>query len=77
VRQGESGWSGAVECFASSACRLPCTLLAQWAAPHRDPWLILTDLPPEVAQVAWYAMRTWIENRQPHYPHTQQDGRVA
>jgi len=61
VAQGEAGWSGAVECFASSCCRLQCTLLAQWATPHRDPWLILTDLPPEVAQVAWYSLRTWIE----------------
>ncbi len=61
VRQGEPGWSGAVECFASSSCRLQCTLLAQWTEAHRDPWLILTDLPAEVAQVAWYAMRTWIE----------------
>jgi hypothetical protein len=61
VRPGEAGWSGTVECFASSACRLNCTLLAQWAAPQRDPWLIVTDLPPEVAQVAWYGMRSWIE----------------
>jgi DDE family transposase len=61
VRQGEAGWSGAVECFASSCARLPCTLLAQWTPAHRDPWLILTDLPPEVAQIAWYSLRMWIE----------------
>ena len=61
VHQGGAGWSGTVECFASSACRLDCTLLAQWTEPHRDPWLILTDLPPEVAQVAWYGLRAWIE----------------
>ena len=61
VRPGEPGWSGTVECFASSCCRLQCTLLAQWTEAHRDPWLILTDLPPEVAQVAWYALRMWIE----------------
>jgi hypothetical protein len=61
VRQGEAGWSGVVECFASSCCRVRCTLLAQWAQPHRDPWLILTDLPPEAAQAAWYGMRSWIE----------------
>jgi hypothetical protein len=61
VAPGEPGWSGVVECFASSSCRLNCTLLAQWAAPHRDPWLILTDLAPQAAQAAWYGMRTWIE----------------
>jgi hypothetical protein len=61
VRPGECGWSGVVECFASSSCRLSCTLLAQGAEPQRDPWLILTDLPPEAAQAAWYGMRSWIE----------------
>jgi hypothetical protein len=61
VRPGETGWSGAVECFASSCCRLTCTLMAQWAVPHTDPWLILTDLPPQAAQAAWYGMRAWIE----------------
>jgi len=61
VRRGADGWSGAVECFASSSCRLTCTLVAQWTEPHTDPWLILTDLPPEVAQAAWYGMRAWIE----------------
>jgi len=62
VRRGADGWTGAVDCFASSSCRLTCTLVAQWTEPHTDPWLILTDLPPEVAQVAWYGMRAWIES---------------
>jgi len=62
VRRGETGWSGAVDCFASSSCRLACTLVAQWTEPHPDPWLILTDLPPEVAPGAWYGMRAWIES---------------
>jgi len=53
--------SGAVACFVSSACRLQCTLLAQGATPHRDPWLILTDPPPQAAHAAWYGMRSWIE----------------
>lgn len=54
-------WSGSVDCFAGPGSRLRCTLVACWDAPHRDPWLILTDLPPEVADAAWYGMRTWIE----------------
>jgi len=61
VHRGADGWSGTVECFASSSCRLTCTLVAQWTEPHTDPWLILTDLPAEVAQVAWYGLRAWIE----------------
>ena len=36
-------------------------LLARWDAPHADPWLILTDLPPEGADACWYSLRTWIE----------------
>jgi hypothetical protein len=53
VRPGETGWSGAGACFASSCCRLTCPLVAQWVAPHTDPWLILTELPPQAAQAAW------------------------
>lgn len=41
--------------------RLPCTLLAYQSPVHKDPWLILTDLPPEQARVQWYGMRGWIE----------------
>src|SRR5216684_158678 len=26
-----------------------------------DPWLVLTDLPPEAAEVCWYGLRAWIE----------------
>ena len=54
-------WSGLVDCFANPAGRLRCTLLAGWSAPHADPWLVLTDLPPEAADVVWYSMRFWIE----------------
>lgn len=53
VRRGAAGWSGAVDCFASSSCRLTCTLVAPWTEPPTAPWLILTALPPEVAPVAW------------------------
>lgn len=52
-------WSGRVTCFRSRP--LHCTLLARWDEPHVDPWLIVTDLPPEQADVCWYAMRAWIE----------------
>ena len=61
VRRGQDGWKGTVDCFASSSCRLTCTLLAHWTEPHTDPWLILTDLPPEAAEAAWYGLRAWIE----------------
>ena len=41
--------------------RLTCTLLVRWADGCADPWLILTDLPPDDADPCWYGMRAWIE----------------
>ena len=54
-------WSGQVRCFTESSSRLDCTLLARWDSEHKDPWLILTDMLPEQADVAWYGLRFWIE----------------
>ena len=42
--------------------RLACTLLACWTAGHKDGWYILTDLPPQAADAAWYGLRMWIEH---------------
>lgn len=52
-------WAGAVRCFKSET--LSCTLLGQWDERYTDPWLILTDLTPQQAQICWYGMRSWIE----------------
>src|SRR4029450_1423385 len=30
-------------------------------AGYKDPWLILTDLPPEASTACWYGLRAWIE----------------
>jgi hypothetical protein len=54
-------WAGTGTAFKSSTGRLACTLLAWHGPGYTDPWLILTDLPPEVADVAWYGLRAWIE----------------
>ena len=54
-------WSGPVRCFTEASSRLDCTLVARWDADYQDPWLIVTDLLPAQADVAWYAMRAWIE----------------
>ena len=35
--------------------------MARWDADYQDPWLIVTDLLPTQADVAWYGMRAWIE----------------
>jgi hypothetical protein len=61
VPQPGASWRGAIECFAQRTSRLCCTLLVQWEAGYAHPWAILTDLPIEEAQIAWYGMRGWVE----------------
>ena len=52
-------WSGQITCFKGNS--IDCTLLARWDDGYTDPWLILTDLKPEQANVGWYRFRSWIE----------------
>src|SRR5579871_2331629 len=54
-------WSGRVTCFKTPTARLDCPLLARFDPRYSDPWLILTDLPVHIADIAWYGMRSWIE----------------
>lgn len=54
-------WTGAGTAFKGATTRLRCTLLAWHGAGYTDPWLVLTDLPPDSADVAWYGLRAWIE----------------
>jgi hypothetical protein len=61
VPQVGSQWQGQGEAFQGAPQRLRCTLLARWDAGYQDPWLVLTDLPPEAAAVCWYGLRAWIE----------------
>ena len=56
-----SQWSGVGTAFKTPGAQLRCTLLACWTEGYTDPWLILTDLPPENAEVVWYGWRAWIE----------------
>ncbi len=54
-------WQGQMECFAGKASRLLATVLMHWEPGYEAAWIILTDLEPEHAQIAWYGLRTWIE----------------
>jgi hypothetical protein len=54
-------WAGRVTCFKTRQRQLDCTLLARQAAGYRDPWLIVTDLAPTDADIAWYGLRAWVE----------------
>lgn len=62
-------WSGRVTCFKSNP--LVTTLLACWDDGHKDPWLVVTDLEPHQADVAWYGLRSWIESG---FKHTKRAG---
>lgn len=61
VPAADARWAGAGAAFKTPDSRLACTLLAWRGAGYADPWLVLTDLPPEAGDVAWYGLRAWIE----------------
>jgi hypothetical protein len=54
-------WQGTGIAFRGRNRQLHCTLLACWEAGYKDPWLLLTDLPPEASTACWYGLRAWIE----------------
>jgi hypothetical protein len=60
VPQPGTAWQGTGIAFKGRHRQLHCTLLARWEAGYKDPWLILTDLPPEASTACWYGLRAWI-----------------
>lgn len=54
-------WQGRGTAFKNEPGQLECTLLGCWEEGHEDPWLVVTDLSPEAADVCWYGLRAWIE----------------
>ncbi|MFI5272382.1 MAG: hypothetical protein ACHQ4H_05030 [Ktedonobacterales bacterium] len=55
---GGTQWCGEVVCFVEHA--VCCTRLTRWEPGYRAGRRVLTDLPPAVAEVAWYGVRAWI-----------------
>jgi hypothetical protein len=51
-----TGWLGH-----NRSTRLAVTLLVVWNADQREPWVLVTDLPPTDVGACWYGLRTWIE----------------
>ena len=63
VSQVGRRWQGRGVAFPTTAeSRLACTLLACWSEGHDDGWYLITDLPPQVAEAAWYGLRMGIEH---------------
>src|ERR1019366_8021648 len=52
-------WQGRGTAFKTASAQLDCTLLACWGEGYADPWLVLTDLPPEAGDVCWYGFWGW------------------
>jgi hypothetical protein len=47
--------------FRRKKSQLPATLAAVWGSGKREPWVLLTDLPPDPALLRLYGLRYWIE----------------
>ena len=54
-----ASWQGTGTAFKSRP--VACTLLARWEPAQREPWLLITNLPPAASTAAWYGLRAWIE----------------
>ena len=61
VSRPDTAWIGCGTAFSAPNAKRRCTLLAVWYVGQEEPWIILTDLPPEDAGPSWYALRFWIE----------------
>ena len=61
VPRPDTAWIGRGTAFSTPAAKRRCTLLVVWYVEQEEPWIILTDLPPEEAGPSWYALRFWIE----------------
>ena len=57
VPRPDTAWVGTGTAFGAAAAKRRCTLLAVWYVEQEEPWIILTDLPPEEVGVSWYALR--------------------
>ena len=53
-------WSGRVTCFQRER-QLETTLLVARTAGYDQTWFVVTDLQEQQSELAWYAMRFWIE----------------
>ena len=54
----DTAWIGRGTAFGTPKAQRRCTLLVVWYAEQEEPWIILTDLPPEAVGVSWYALRS-------------------
>ena len=46
---------------AYARAKVSCTALAAWDPGHKQPWIVLTDLPPDHELIRFYGLRNWCE----------------
>jgi hypothetical protein len=54
-------WVGKATVFKDRRRQRAGTLIVVWGQDEKEPWVLLTDLPPEKVGVWWYGLRVWIE----------------
>ena len=59
VSRPDTAWIGRGTAFGTPKAQRRCTLVVVWYAKQKEPWIILTDLPPQEVGVSWYALRFW------------------
>src|SRR3954449_12844379 len=60
VRPGEA-WVGRGRLGRPKGQRLTVTLVAAWTTAQEEPWVVVTDPPPDRVGVGWCALRAWVE----------------
>ena len=61
-------WKARGEVFKKAGWR-GASVVVLWAAGHKEPLAVLTDLRPQWEVLAWYGRRFWCEMSKPHCPH--------
>ncbi len=61
VRAPGDGWVGRGVVFRERQRQRAVTLVVVWGAEQREPWVVVTDLPPAEVGLCWYGLRMWIE----------------
>jgi len=54
-------WVGRGIAFSAKRTRRQGTLVVVWTEGQKQPWVVLTDLPPDQVGTAWYGLRVWVE----------------
>jgi hypothetical protein len=61
VQRRGRGWKGKGE-WSEKGARMQGTLLVRWEKGYEEAMAVVTDLPEEEVEMAWYLMRFWIED---------------